>query len=342
LEFEHHRRPARLDGALTGQDVSVVLAVHNGLRYLAETLGAIDHQTVRAREIVLVDDASTEPVADFLAGLSTATPIRYVRLDTVHGIARARNIGNAAAAGTWLAVCDGDDVWVPDKLERQIDFIRSWADDLPLVALGGDALNVNERGRSFGIYPGGLYSVALLRKQLADDRPLMLCHSSVVYRKSAVEASGGYPTEGAAITADTELLTRLTEHGAVLTLPVVLVRYRKHAQSISMRRRQVWEQQIELSRIGDNLRRRRLGQSPVDSAEFRRAYANRPWLERQRTARYAWGRFFYRTGAAQLINGRRLRGGVRLAASALLAPSLIVAGLRRARVEVSSIGSWGK
>lgn len=326
-----------MEAIAAGGDVSVVVATYNRLEYLGETLDGINGQTVRPGEIVLVDDASTEDVRAFVDEYTGPVPIRYERLDRNHGVAAARNLGNGAAQGRWIAVCDSDDVWLPQKLERQLSFINEWNRDEPLVALGSDALNVSASGHPISWFPGGINSVDRYRRLIETDVPPMCCHASVIYLKEAVERCGGYPTNAPQVTADTELLAALTGTGVVLTLPEVLVHYRKHESGMTVSWRTVVEQNLSVTRIGGNMRRRRLGLPEVSPSEFASNFARRPLRFRAGKRRYCVGKFLYRSGAVYLVQWRAtprrasclVQGATRLALACVFQPSLVRAGLRR-------------
>ena len=95
--------------------VSVVIPAFNAARYLGAALGSVFAQTLPAGEIVVVDDGSTDDTAQQVRGFPG---VRLVARDH-GGIAAARNTGVAATSGRWIAFLDADDLWLPDKLERQ-------------------------------------------------------------------------------------------------------------------------------------------------------------------------------------------------------------------------------
>jgi glycosyltransferase involved in cell wall biosynthesis len=162
--------------------VSVVVPTHDRRRLLEQTLRSILRQREVDLEVIVVDDGSSDGTADMVAGLGDAR-VRLVRHDTPHGVAAARNRGIAEAAGGWLAFCDDDDLWAPDKLARQLQAAhqtgRSWvytgevhvgadgqvvggSPPLPPEALVG-------RLRQANVVPGGCSGVLLRRDALAHD-----------------------------------------------------------------------------------------------------------------------------------------------------------------------------
>jgi hypothetical protein len=92
--------------------ITVVVPVHDGERYLAETLASIAAQTVPAGEILVVDDASTDGSAE----IATRLGARVERVE-VRDPDRARAMGVELAANELIAFCDADDLWLPHKLE---------------------------------------------------------------------------------------------------------------------------------------------------------------------------------------------------------------------------------
>jgi len=97
--------------------VSCIVPVYNGARFIAEAIVSILAQDWRPLEVIVVDDGSTDSTPEVLAGFGD--PVRVIRQDNA-GPVVARNRGVAAAAGEFLAFLDADDLWVPDKLTRQV------------------------------------------------------------------------------------------------------------------------------------------------------------------------------------------------------------------------------
>src|SRR6187455_2532028 len=116
--------------------VSVIIPAYNAANFICDTVDSALAQTHRDLEVIVVNDGSTD---DTLARLETfGSRIRV--LDLVNGgVARARNTGVSNAAGSWIAFLDADDLWAPEKLERQLAH-----SDAPLRYT--DRLNIGARG----------------------------------------------------------------------------------------------------------------------------------------------------------------------------------------------------
>lgn len=94
---------------------SVVIPCHNADRYVGAAIKSVLEQTVAPKELIIVNDSSTDNSASVIAGFRHDAII----LDTnVQNGAASRNIGIRAATGDWVAFLDADDLWYPDHLER--------------------------------------------------------------------------------------------------------------------------------------------------------------------------------------------------------------------------------
>jgi len=109
-------------------DVSVIIPTFNRWPMLAKAAASVMAQRMVDFELIIVDDGSTDETAARLPGLAEALgaarrPIRILRTDN-YGPAAARNRGVAAASAPLIAFLDSDDLWQPDKLQRQLDHMR--------------------------------------------------------------------------------------------------------------------------------------------------------------------------------------------------------------------------
>jgi glycosyltransferase involved in cell wall biosynthesis len=97
--------------------VSVIVPAYNGADYIQETLESILKQTVPPAEVIVVNDGSTDDTASIVRSFGTAVTL----IETPNqGACRARNLGAEKAVSAWLAFCDQDDIWLPQKLEKQL------------------------------------------------------------------------------------------------------------------------------------------------------------------------------------------------------------------------------
>jgi len=99
--------------------VSVVVPLHNGRRFIRQAIASIEAQTLQPREVLVIDDGSEDDGAALLAGIPGLTVIRQDNA----GEGAARNHGIRAASQPLIAFLDQDDVWLPEKLALQVTIL---------------------------------------------------------------------------------------------------------------------------------------------------------------------------------------------------------------------------
>jgi glycosyltransferase involved in cell wall biosynthesis len=111
---------------MTAPLVSIVTPAYNCVDIVRETVESVQTQTFADWELLVIDDASTDGTGHLLSSLAAQdTRIRVLRHESNLGPAVARNRGIELARGRLIAFLDSDDLWYPDKLQLQTDFMRS-------------------------------------------------------------------------------------------------------------------------------------------------------------------------------------------------------------------------
>lgn len=103
--------------------VSVIMPSYNTAKFIKQTIQSVLAQTYDNWELIIVDDCSTDNTDEAVAEFLIDTRIRYIKNDTNSGAAVSRNRALREAKGKWIAFLDSDDIWTPDKLEKQIAFM---------------------------------------------------------------------------------------------------------------------------------------------------------------------------------------------------------------------------
>ena len=104
--------------------VSIITPAYNSERFIAETIMSVQNQTYQNWEMIVVDDCSTDKTAEIILSIQKKDArIRYIRNESNRGAAFSRNIALQNAKGKWITFLDSDDIWHPEKLERQIGFM---------------------------------------------------------------------------------------------------------------------------------------------------------------------------------------------------------------------------
>ena len=208
--------------------VTVLMAVHNGARFVDEAIGSILRQNFSDFELLIVDDGSTDETPGRIRA-SGDSRIRCVRNETNIGLTRSLNDGLAIARGALIARQDADDISHPGRLSAQVDFLRRQPD---VAVLGTQARMVDAGKRHVRVAPWPKStSNRAIRWQLIFDSPFI--HSSVMFRKSVISALGGY-NESFTTSQDFELWSRVAAAGHEMrNLPDALLDFRVHEASVS-------------------------------------------------------------------------------------------------------------
>ena len=207
--------------------VSVIMAARNAERTIARSIQSALAQTWRDIELIVIDDASTDRTSEVAASFDDPR-VTLLRNETNLHISATTNRGIAAARGEYVAILDSDDVWLPDKIEKQM----AWMEAHPETGACFTWANVvDENGRLWTAEQEGLVTVFRQnnrsREQWLHDLLLKgncLCHPTVLYRRPALEACGGYDPSLAQL-LDYEVYLRLLQYTDIHILCEPLIDY---------------------------------------------------------------------------------------------------------------------
>lgn len=199
--------------------VSVVLPVRNGEAFLVEAIESVLEQTLDSLELIVVDDGSTDGSAEIAAALGV-TVLRQEPL----GLVAALNRGIEQSRAPYIARMDADDVSLPQRLARQVEFLDG-SPRAGIVAPGVEVIDAAGARLDEIVLPP---DDASLRRRLLLRNPFT--HGSVVIRRAALDAVGGYRADYGA-NEDYDLWRRLARSWELAALPEILYRYRRHERA---------------------------------------------------------------------------------------------------------------
>jgi len=200
----------------SAREVAVVIPCHNAAAWIEDALRSVQAQTAPAAEVVVVDDGSSDDSADRVNRMG----VRCVQQPR-RGPAAARNRGLAETTAPLVAFLDADDVFVADKLERQIEHLHTTGAALSC----GDAWSVRGDERVGRKNAGRDVSSSIGLGELLAGNPV-IC-STVVARRDALERAGGFDEDPVLIaTEDYDLWLRVAAEGELCYLDLPLVEYR--------------------------------------------------------------------------------------------------------------------
>jgi glycosyltransferase involved in cell wall biosynthesis len=295
--------------------VSVVVPTHNRPHELALAVRSVLGQTLRDLEVVVVDDGSRTPVDLNAAGLADGRVV-LLRHETPQGVAQARNAAIAAARGEWVAFLDDDDLWAPDKLERQL----AAAARAEASFVYSDAVMVRGDGQVLTtlIAPP---PDDLTRRLFASN--VIGGPSTVVVRREVLEQAGGFERR-LAVVADWDMWLRLSAVAVPAAVHEVTAAVLAHPGN--MQTTQVDRIREEMRLLGD--RHAHLMTRPGDrlgSAWTELWIADREWKARRSASTLLTYAYWYFRCHRLRESARRARYRMRPA----MAPSWVLEALRR-------------
>jgi glycosyltransferase involved in cell wall biosynthesis len=209
--------------------VSVIMPVLNGERFIGEAIQSIVHQTYLNIELVIVDDGSTDSTCDVIEGYRNRIEIRYVRHDKPLGIPNSMNDGVRHSSGDLIAFLDHDDVWLPNFVETQVEWLETHPgtgmvhSDFQTIDVAGGIIEASVaavRGRK---RPSGR-----VFEQLFMDS--FIVGNSVMIRRECFDRLGLF--DESLRWGDYHMWMRIARHYPVDYVDQVLTKYRQHpAQS---------------------------------------------------------------------------------------------------------------
>lgn len=203
--------------------VTVVMPVYNGEQFLLEALQSVFLQTFQNFELIVVDDGSTDATHTILEAFGDRLTLIQQKNA---GHAAARNAAMRIAKGDWIAMIDADDIWHPTKLEEQI----ALTNEVDVVYTAAKNFEDSARVDDVTFRDGQCPSGDVFRHLLLDN---FVTHSSVMLRRSAVQAVGGYD-ETLKTTCDWDLWLRMSVSGsrfAGTRKPLTSYRWRSNSWS---------------------------------------------------------------------------------------------------------------
>jgi glycosyltransferase involved in cell wall biosynthesis len=218
--------------------VSIVISFFNAERFLRETLDSVFAQRFTDWELVLVDDGSSDAGTEIASQTAHSNPQRVLYIDhAVHsniGLGPSRDVGIQHARGEWIALLDADDLWLPNKLERQFaianerpraelifgrpQYWRSW---------NGGEDDIREFGALNGLYEPPELLLATILGAASPPPP-----SDVMFRRDLWQRVEGFERDFPAMYEDQVFLAKCMSVAPAYVAAETWTRYRRHNASM--------------------------------------------------------------------------------------------------------------
>ncbi len=215
-----------MDKNLKTPQISVLMPVYNGEKYLTEAIPSILSQTFKDFEFLIIDDGSTDKSAEIILSLKDPR-IKYIANEKNMGLPYSLNRGLDLAKGKYIARMDADDIALPKRLQKQAGFMDTHPDIAVLGTwtrtFGGDRA---ESVHKYFAKDDDIRASLLFNTSLA--------HPTVMLRKSTLDAYQlQYDASYRYFEEDYDLWVRMSKKNQLANLPEVLLKYRLHNKSVT-------------------------------------------------------------------------------------------------------------
>ncbi|WP_434112688.1 glycosyltransferase [Methylocaldum sp. GT1TLB] len=211
-----------MNGKITDPLVSIVIPVYNGSRYLGEAVESALSQTYPNIEVLVIDDGSDDNGATENISRSFGNKIRYIKKNN-GGVASALNLGLSIIKGDYFSWLSHDDIYYPNKIETQINFLRN--SGLGAICYS-DYDIVDENSRLLDIKRLKRIHPRQFRRFLAETSDLHGC--TLLIPSDCFRVVGKFD-ERRKTTQDYDMWFRLAKNFQFLHVPEVLIQYRRHS-----------------------------------------------------------------------------------------------------------------
>ena len=239
--------------------VTVLMSTYNNEKTVSRAIDSILNQTFTDYEFLIINDASKDRTERVIKRFSDSR-IRIISNKKNLGLTRSLNKGLKEAKGKYLARIDADDISLPKRLEKQVNFLQNNPD---FILIGTSFNIINKKGKiikkvEFNLNPEELYYDLIFQN--------MFAHSSVLFKLEDVIKLGEY-SERLKYAQDYDLWCKLSKIGKIWVLPDILTKWCDDPSNISNQKRRK-QQKIGKDIFVNNLKSLKVNQNVIDNANY--------------------------------------------------------------------------
>ena len=206
--------------------ITVVIPVYNGAKYLAETLQSLVDQTLKDFRVILVDDGSTDNTLAIARSFQSGNLNLEILKQQHCGVVAARNAALAAVKTPYMACLDSDDLALPERLLTQLQQLEENAN---LVGVSSPAFLIDENSKRTGFQDQPCDPETIRNHMKWED---CMINPASMMRTNAINKLGGYRVEMEKA-EDYDLFLRLLDVGDLANHSKPLIQYRIHASQLT-------------------------------------------------------------------------------------------------------------
>lgn len=213
--------------------IDVIIPVYNGEKYIKEAIESVLNQTLLPDNIFVVNDGSTDRTQEIIDGYKKfSVPVICINKKN-GGLSSARNAGIKASKNKFVAFLDADDIWLPNKLAKQIEVFNITCDN-KLGVVYSDFTNINEKGEIIEKYDdfqfdktwrGEIFEKLIIKNKVAGSG------SAVLVKKECFEKVGLFD-ENLKAAEDWDMWLRIAQKFTFDYIYEPLVKLRRHSDSM--------------------------------------------------------------------------------------------------------------
>lgn len=322
-------------------DLTLIICLYNAEKYIKETLQCIIQQTYQNFNLLIVNDCSTDDSVSIVEDFFKQCPRQYelINLEKNRGIGYVRHFAERLVKTKYIIFVDADDLPYPPLIDKLYHKITSDAD---LMAVGCHLEYINSKGKKIG---GGLFLGDTTKESFyekAKNKKMFFMQPTAIYDREISLSVGGYNIEGFPegrpryqdFCEDLDLWTRMSdlyvESKAIIVIPEILCKYRKHEQGLSSN---TFYMNLKMRYVKTNLLRRRSGERELTFIDFYNSLSEDELNQLKRNSVVADS---LRNGVFYLKKGNVFKGGYLFLKSIIMNPIYFWQKLK------SNSGIWKK
>lgn len=210
--------------------VSVVMTAYNAAEFVGAAVASILSQTYPKLELIVVNDGSSDKTGYILKNIARKDKrIKLISYAKNRGASYASNLGLSKASGSLIARMDADDIALPDRLTKQVEYLL---DNPSVIAVGGQCELIDRNGRATGEKSFPLTHIEIYRA-LYQYNPIQ--HPTIMINAKLLGSKRIQYHSDVVLAHDLELLFFLSQYGKLANLEDTVLKYRIHTDSLSLR-----------------------------------------------------------------------------------------------------------
>lgn len=214
--------------------VSVLMPAYNSEKYIAEAIDSILNQTFTDFEFIIINDGSTDNTAKIIRNYARKDlRIRFINNRQNRGFIKRLNDCLDLASGEYVAKMDSDDISLPTRLEKQVEFLDSHPD----IGMVGCGLQAFDKGDFIKTHPAKIGLV---------DALIEIPTTIFMARRSLIEQNKLRFNPDFIACEDYEFYAQFIKHANIANIPDVLYKYRWHGNNISIKKRDIQSKNTKL------------------------------------------------------------------------------------------------